>query len=129
MNRIVDIANFVKTFEDLEVYQRAYQISLQIHKISKTFPKDELYALTTQIRRASKSVCANIAEGYVKQGQSSNEFGRFLSISIGSCGEMIVWINYCYDLGYIDDEQKELWKNEYQIIIKMLQKLRNKIKS
>ena len=69
-------------FEKLEVFQRAYRISLAIHKMSKGFPKDEQFSLADQIRRASKSVCANIVEGVAKQFHSKAEFKRYLLMSM-----------------------------------------------
>jgi 23S rRNA-intervening sequence protein len=68
----------VVSFEDLEVFQRAYRVSLEIHRASLSFPAVEQRALAEQIRRASKSICANIAEGYAKQHVSLAEFKRFL---------------------------------------------------
>jgi four helix bundle protein len=62
--------NEVRSFRDLIVYQRAYGLSLQIHKASLGFPKMEQYALADQMRRASKSICGNIAEGFAKQRAS-----------------------------------------------------------
>ena len=77
-----------------------------------------------QIRRASKSVCANIAEGFAKQRDSSAEFKRFLLMAIGSAEEMQVWVRYCRDLGYIDEPQSKGWGDEYVEIAKMLTGLR-----
>ena len=74
----------VTPFEDLVVFQKAYRISLEIHRRSLTFPKIEQYALGDQVRRASKSVCANLAEGFGKQVHSKAEFRRFLMVSLGS---------------------------------------------
>ncbi len=88
--------------EDLAVFKRAYAISLDVHRASLRFPQIEQYALADQIRRASKSVCANVAEGFGKQSHSVAEFQRYLSIAIGSSDEMRIWIRYCVDLGYID---------------------------
>ena len=68
----------IKSFEDLEVFQRAYKVSLEIHKESLLFPQKEQYGLGEQLRRASKSICANIAEGFAKQGYSSKEFLRYI---------------------------------------------------
>lgn len=79
-----------KSFEDIEVFQRAYKLSLIVHRLSLTFPAIEQYALGDQIRRASKSICANIAEGYGKQKRSSAEFRRFLLMALGSSDEMRV---------------------------------------
>ncbi len=124
---VLDIQNFAKTFEDLEVFEKAYAASIEIHQTSKAFPKEEQFSFTSQIRRSSKSICANIAEGFVKQGQSSAKFGRFLSIAIGSAGEMLVWARYAKDLGYVDTETASRWRMEYESIVKMLQKLRNSL--
>ncbi len=110
--------------EDLAVFKRAYAISLDVHRASLRFPQIEQYALADQIRRASKSVCANVAEGFGKQSHSVAEFQRYLLIAIGSSDEMRIWIRYCVDLGYIDSAVGEQWRNEYQEISKMLQGLR-----
>jgi four helix bundle protein len=96
---------------------------LDIHRVSLTFPKSEQFGFGEQIRRASKSICANIAEGYAKQGYSVPEFKRFLQIATGSADEMRVWIRYCLDLKYIDERTWNLWRDEYQEISKMLQGL------
>ena len=113
----------VETFEDLEVFQRAYRISLQVHRQSLTFPKIDQRALGDQIRRASKSICANVAEGFAKQGASAAEFRRYLQIAIGSSDEMRVWARYCQDLDYIDEATWQRWRDEYHEISKMLQGL------
>ncbi len=101
MEMSVKNANFVKSYDDLVVYQKAYVLSLEVHKKSLEFPKIEQFALADQVRRASKSICANIAEGFSKQRLSSPEFKRFLGIAIGSSDEMKVWLSYCRDLGYV----------------------------
>ncbi len=110
----------IATFEDLEVFKRAYRISLDVHRISLEFPQKEQYGLADQIRRASKSICANLAEGFGKQSRSTAEFKRFIQISIGSADEMRVWIRYCFDLGYINQAQWQSWRDEYQEIARML---------
>ena len=74
----------VRSFRDLDVYQRAYRVSLDVHKVTLGFPKMEQYALANQMRRASKSICANIAEGFAKQRASPAEFRRYLMIAVGS---------------------------------------------
>ncbi len=72
-----DNDNIVRSFEDLEVFQRAYRLSLEVHRASLTFPKIEQLALGDQVRRASKSISANVAEGFGKQRLSAAEFKRF----------------------------------------------------
>ena len=116
----------VASFENLEVFQRAYRVSLEVHRASLEMPKSEQYALADQVRRASKSICANIAEGFARQKRSKAEFRRFLQMALGSSDEMRVWLRYCLDLGYIDEPRWQQWRDEYQRISKMLQTLHRK---
>jgi four helix bundle protein len=113
----------VRSFEDLIVFQRAYRLSLEIHRRSLEFPALEQRALGDQVRRASKSICANIAEGFGKQRGAAAEFKRFLRIAMGSADEMRVWCRYCFDLGYVDEATWRRWRDEYEAIAKMLQGL------
>ena len=110
-------------FEDLDVFKRAYRVSLEVHAFSLGLPQIEQFALADQIRRASKSICVNLAEGFGKQAQSKAEFKRFILMSIGSADEMRVWIRYCLDLNYLEEEQWKHWRDEYEQIAKMLQGL------
>jgi four helix bundle protein len=115
--------NRVSSFEDLNVFQRAYQLSLDVHRRSVDFPKIEQAALADQVRRASKSICANIAEGFGRQRRSKAEYKRFLLMAIGSADEMQVWVKYSLDLGYLEPEVGQRWRNDYKEIAKMLQGL------
>jgi four helix bundle protein len=93
------------TFEDLEVFRRAYKLSLDLHRASLQFPRvEQLAGLADQMRRASKSICGNIAEGYGKRRRSNAEFKRYLLMAIGSADEMQVWLKYCSDLEYLDQK-------------------------
>ena len=113
--------NSIKSFEDLEVFQRAYKASLQIHNLSLQMPKQEQFnGIADQIRRASKGICANVAEGFGKQYLSKKEFLRYLTIAIGSANEMRVWLRYAYDLGYLEESNWTYLKQEYVEIAKML---------
>ena len=112
----------MQSFRELEVYKRAYKCSLEIHKISMGFPQHEQYELGSQIRRASKSVAMNIAEGFGRN-DSLADFKRFLIISRGSCNEVRVQLDYCRDLKYISEEQYNAYEEEYVIIGKMLTKM------
>jgi four helix bundle protein len=114
------------SFERLEVFKRAYRISLEIHRASLKFPDIEQRALADQIRRASKSICANLAEGFGKQSYSKAEFRRFVAMALGSADEMRMWVRYCLDLGYVNEATWITWRDEYQVIAKMLQTLRRK---
>src|SRR6266852_2157388 len=114
----------VFSFEDLEVFRRAYRISLDLHRTSLQFPKVEQFGgLADQMRRASKSICGNIAEGFGKQRQSNAEFKRYLLMAIGSADEMQVWLKYCSDLEYVDQKVCTRWRDEYRQIARMLQGL------
>ena len=113
----------VESFEDLEVFRRAYRLSLEVHRRTLGFPALEQWALGDQMRRSSKSICVNLAEGFAKQGHSAAEFRRFVSMAIGSSDEMRVWCRYCFDLGYIEQETWDRWRQEYHEISKMLQGL------
>ena len=117
--------SYAKKIGDLHVFERAYKVSLEIHKLSLQLPKIEQYALGNQIRRASKSICANLAEGYGKQSGSKKEFRNFVLMSMGSSDEMQIWIRYCKDLTYFTEEQAKQLTQEYEEISKMLKSLYN----
>jgi len=116
----------VARYEDLIVYQRSYAIALDIHKFSLTLPDTEKFGLASQMQRSSKSICANIAEGFAKQHKSKPEFKRFLLMAVGSSEEMRVWLNFCKDLEYLSKKNFDLWHKEYDEISKMLNGLINK---
>lgn len=120
--------DFIRDVKKLEVFKRAYTVSLSVHKQTLLFPKIEQYALADQMRRASKSICANLAEGFARQSYSKPEFKRFISIAHGSANEMQLWISYAFDLEYIENALFQEWLKEYDAIIGMLVNLRNKIK-
>jgi len=117
----------IKSAKDLTVFKRAYAFSLILHKASLKFPQIEQYGLAKQLRNCSKSVCANIFEGFPKQSQSKAEFKRFITIAIGSANETELWSDYAFDLGYIDKLTHENWIKENDAIIGMLVNLRKKI--
>ena len=114
------------SFEQLDVFKRAYRVSLEVHRASLSFPAIEQRALADQLRRGSKSICANLAEGFGKQALSKPEFRRFLAMALGSADEMRVWVRYCLDLGYIDEATWASWRDEYHAIAKMLHGLHRK---
>ena len=114
---------FIGRVEELGAFRRAYALSLEVHRASLDFPRIEQFALADQVRRASKSICANLAEGFGKQRQSRAEFGRFVLMAIGSADEMQIWSLYCRDLGYVGVDVAERWRGEYAEIARMLQGL------
>ena len=118
----------VRSFEDLEVYQRAYKLALELHKLTLEFPRIEQFALADQIRRASKSICANIAEGFARQHISTADFHRYVVLAMGSSDEMKVWLSFSLDLGYVSAENAKRLRDDYVTVSRMLHGLRNKWK-
>src|SRR6185312_721869 len=111
-------------FENLEVFQRAYRVSLEVHRASWSFRRSN--SRPWPISCGGRAICANIAEGFARQKRSKAEFRRFLQMALGSSDEMRVWLRYCLDLGYIDEPCWQQWRDEYQRISKMLQTLHRK---
>ena len=92
-----------KGFRKLLVWQKTHQLVLLIYKLSESFPKSEMFGLTSQMRRAAVSVPANIAEGYASGGKG--QFGRFLNIAQGSLAEVEYYLILSQDLNYITAAQ------------------------
>ncbi len=114
-------AGTIVDVSDLEVFQKAYAISLEIHELSLELPKHEQFnGLADQMRRASKGICANLAEGFGKQSISKAEFKRFIVMAIGSADEMQLWLQYCQDLGYFKAVQSQALSKRYREIAQML---------
>lgn len=97
----------IKSFSDLEVYQLSYKLSMEIFKISEHFPVSEKYSLTSQIVRSTRSISANIAEGFGRRVYQA-EFKKHLIYSAGSLEESKVWLNFAKDCKYITPEQFNL---------------------
>jgi four helix bundle protein len=117
-------------FEDLEVFKRAYGLSLDVHRASLGFPKNEqVGGIADQLRRSSKSICALIAEGSLRQRSSSAEFRRYLVMALGSADETRLWCRYAQDLGYLPAETMAAWQGRYQEIARMLQGLISRLDS
>jgi len=114
-----------ESVEKLDVFRKAYALSLEIHRATLQFPKIEHYALGDQLRRSSKSVCANLAEGFARQRESKAEFKRFVVIALGSCHESSLWLRYAADLGYIDGAAAQAWQDQHTEVARMLGSLLN----
>ena len=114
----------IKSYKDLEIYRRSYDLSLELHEITKGYPESERYDLVSQIRRCSKSIPTNIAEGFGRR--SKDDFKRFVKISLGSCNELEVHLCFSKDLGYISEEEYCKLSNENDEIGKMLNSTLNR---
>ena len=106
-------------FRELKVYQLAYQLAMEIFHLSKTFPREEMYSLTDQIRRSSRSVCTNIAEGYRKK-RYSKHFTMKMSDADGEASETTVHLDFAKDCSYITEDIHNSLIQRYQEVGKML---------
>ena len=92
----------MRDFRKLKIWERAHRITLSTYRLTKNFPKDELYGLTSQMRRSSASVPTNIAEGCGRNSQA--EFVYFLTLAMGSSSELDYQLILAHDLGYVDEK-------------------------
>jgi len=118
----------LKNYKELRVWQKAYQLCIEVYRITKTFPKEEVYGLTSQVRRAAVSVPSNIAEGYGRR--TAGEYIQALYVAYGSNCELETQILLSGDLGFIKGEhldklQKGLGDVErlLKALIKSLEKI------
>ena len=92
----------MQNYKDLKVWEKAHHFTLSVYKITKAFPKEEIYSLTSQLRRSASSIPANIAEGCGKKSQA--EFAHFLNISLGSANESEYFLILSKDLSYLNED-------------------------
>ena len=113
-------------FEKLKVWQKAVELSLLVHDVSRTFPKEELYILTSQIKRAADSVSLNIAEG--STGQTAPEFKRFLSIAMGSAIEVVGCLHLAQKRSMISSQDFSIIKARCEEIVVTIGALKRSLK-
>ena len=111
----------LKNYKDLTVWQKAYQLCLEIYKLTKTFPKEEIYGLSSQMRRAAVSIPSNIAEGYGRK--TTPEYIQSLYIAYGSICELETQLLLSGDLGYIKEKEMEKIQQDVGDIERMLKAL------
>ena len=104
---------------ELDVYRRAFDLAMKVFQHSKKFPKDERYSLTDQIRRSSRSVCANIAEAWRKRRYEA-AFVSKLSDSEAEAGEAQVWLQFAVECEYLDRETARQLYSEYDEVLAMI---------
>jgi four helix bundle protein len=117
----------MKDFRTLLVWRKAHELTLKIYKITRTFPKEELFGLTSQMRRSSSSIPTNIAEGCGRG--SDKEFHRFLQIAFGSLGELDYQLILATDLGFIGTDPEAETRLILVEVRKMLATLIRKVQS
>jgi len=104
---------------DLKVFQLAYRLAMEIFHLSKRFPREEIYSLTDQIRRSSRSVAANLAEGFRKR-RYPNMLVNKLSDCDGEATETQVWLDFALDCGYLSKENYDQLTSGYEEVGRML---------
>ena|SRR3989338_3738462 len=110
------MANKIRTHRELEVYRKAFDAAMQIHDLSKSFPKEEIYSLTDQIRRSSRSVCANLAEAWRKRRYEAAFISKLSDVE-SEAAETQVWLEFVVKFGYLDREAgKTLYRTYDQVI-------------
>jgi four helix bundle protein len=106
-------------YKQLKVYQKAYKLAKELFEISKSFPMEEKYSLTDQMRRSSRSVCANIAEAYRKR-RYPKHFTSKITDSDAEASETVVWVDFAFDCKYISKEIHDSLEKEYEEVGRML---------
>ncbi len=119
------MADKIKSARDLEVYKLAFNCAMEIFQISKSFPAEERYSLTDQIRRASRSVCSNLAEAWRKRRYRA-VFINKLTDSQQEASETQTWLDFCIACRYINQQTFERLDQEYEKILGMLNSMEMK---
>jgi four helix bundle protein len=112
----------INSYKDLEAYKKAYEVAKMVYRMTATFPKEELYALSNQLRRAAVSVPSNIAEGYMR---GSKEYVQYLKIALGSAAELETQLSLSRDLGFCDGNN---FKDVYALNEEVIRLLKTCIK-
>ncbi|MGD0694337.1 MAG: four helix bundle protein [Terriglobia bacterium] len=116
----------MRNFRDLKVWRKAHEVTLDVYKSTLKFPKEEMYGLTSQIRRASTSTAANIAEGCGRTGIP--EFSHFLQIASGSASELEYHLLLAHDLHFLDGSDYDRLNGEVTEIKRMLSSFQQKLR-
>ncbi len=117
----------IKNFQDLRIWQIGIEVVKDIYILTKKFPKEELYGLTSQMRRSAVSIPSNIAEGFRRY--HNKEYKQFLHIALGSCAELETQIIIANELDYINEINKTELIEKIKYICRMTVKLINKLQS
>lgn len=114
-------------WQRLEVWKLSVELAFQVFKATQQFPKEEMFGLTSQIRRAALSVPTNIVEGYSRKGDK--ELSRFVNISLGSLAETKYLLYFSDRLDYLKKDLYQKLKNDYRTLVKLLWRFYQKVKN
>jgi four helix bundle protein len=116
----------VRNYKDLTVWEKSHKLTLAVYKETSAFPKEERFGLTSQVRRASSSIPANLAEGCGRR--SDGEMGRFIQIAMGSGAELSYHLLLCRDLGILGTAEFSRLTSDLEEVMKMLSALSGRVK-
>jgi four helix bundle protein len=116
----------MKDFKELKVWSKAHELTIIVYSTTRSFPRDEMYGLTSQLRRSAASIGANIAEGCGRR--SDGEFARFLQIARGSASETEYHLLLAKDLKFMSEEDYEIAENKLNELQRMLTSLVQKVR-
>ena len=114
----------IRSYRELNVYQTAFEAAMRLFQVTKRFPVDERYSMVDQIRRCSRSVCANIAEGWRKRLYKAH-FVSKMSDAEGEASETRVWLEFALRCGYLDTTQFEELDDIYDKVTAQLVRMRS----
>ena len=117
----------MRNYKDLVVWEKAHRLALAVYKNTRAFPNDERFGLTSQMRRASASIAANLAEGCGRR--SDGEMGRFIQIAMGSGAELSYHLLLARDLGFLEDKLYQGLDSDLGAVMRMMSSLSHKIRS
>jgi len=112
----------IKTYKDLNVFRESYGLALDLSRTTRKFPGPEQFELARQLRRAARSIPANIVEGWAKRA-SAPEFKRYLQVAIGSCDECKLWLEMSRDEGFLSSAECSVLENKLNVVGAMLKSL------
>lgn len=108
----------MRNYRDLQVWSKAHHMTLELYRVSRGFPREEMYGLTSQLRRAAVSIGANLAEGCGRR--TSAELARFVRVAMGSASELDYHLLLCHDLGFMKIDDFQLAATDLMEVRKML---------
>jgi len=117
----------MRNYKDLQVWEKAHKLTLVVYKGTQDFPKEERFGLTSQIRRSSASIAANLAEGCGRR--SDGEMARFIQISMGSGAELSYHLLLARDLGFLKNSDYFNWNSDLSVVMRMLSSLSQKMRN
>jgi len=117
----------MRNYKDLVVWEKAHRLTLAVCKNTKSFPNDERFGLTSQMRRASASIAANLAEGCGRR--SDGEMGRFIQIAMGSGAELSYHLVLARDVGFLEGKLYQNLDSDLGVVMRMMSSLSHKIRS